>query len=279
MVLNKQEWSHNLKEIKPVVKDIFYKGNLSLLLDKGPKLAIVGSRHMTEYGSRVIEGWVPVLVNAGITIVSGFMYGVDQKAHQVCLENGGKTIAVLGWGIDWGVSENDIEMYDKILENDSLILSEYEGESKPERWKFPQRNRIVVGISDAVWVVEGAEKSGSLITAKMTCKANKKLFALPGQVTSKVASGTNNLIKNKMATMVTDPYDILSEFNLGEGQLKLDLRSSDIDPILGLLGDEPKTVDEVARVLRITVGEAIVRLSNLSLMGTIREQNGKFFIP
>ena len=84
-----------MKKVKPEIKNLYYKGNIDLLLDESPKLAIVGSRRMTEYGARVIEKWMPLLVDRGVTIVSGFMYGVDQAAHRACIENGGKTIAVL----------------------------------------------------------------------------------------------------------------------------------------------------------------------------------------
>ena len=278
----KEGWNDNLRSVKPPVKNIFYKGNLELLTSDLPKLAIVGSRRMTEYGAKVIEKWMRELVEAGVIIVSGFMYGVDQKAHRECLDNGGKTIAVLGWGIDWQVADNDVEIYEKILETDGLILSEYEGEDVPELWKFPQRNRIVAGIVDAVWVVEGAEKSGSMITARLAKQFGKKLFSLPGSVTSRVAEGTNNLIKKGEAKMVTRAGDILKEMGMGEGQISLDYRSqfSDNrylkDPVLEILENEAKSVDELARILRLPVSEVLIKLSNLSLKGLVGEINGKF---
>lgn len=155
-----ERWSESLRVIKPKVERVLYKGNVDLLLDEAPKLAVVGSRRMSDYGQRVIEKWMPSFVQKGISIVSGFMYGVDQAAHKACIENGGKTIAVLGWGIDRKVVGEDEKLYQKILEVDSLIVSEYEGEQEAELWMFPQRNRIVAGIVDAVLVIEGAEKSG-----------------------------------------------------------------------------------------------------------------------
>ncbi len=275
--LNKDLWTEEMKKIKPAVKNIFYKGNIELLTGNYSRLAIVGSRRMTDYGGRVIEKWMSKIVDAKVVIVSGFMYGVDQKAHWECIKNGGKTIAVLGWGIDWKVMDSDVEIYKKILESGGLILSEYEGDARPELWKFPQRNRIVAGISDAVFVVEGAIKSGSMITAKLTKQFDKKLLALPGMVVSKVAEGTNNLIKTGDAKMVTSVEDVLREMNLGLGQIALDL-SYGKDAILGILENESKSADELARILRQPVHEVLTKLSNLILRGSVEEKNGKYFI-
>ncbi len=270
-------WGENLNLVKPAIKNIFYKGDIKLLTNEKPRLAIVGSRRMTEYGAKVIEKWMSKLVDAGIIIVSGFMYGVDQKAHTECLNNGGKTVAVLGWGIDWPVVEDDVEIYEKILESDGLILSEYEGKAIPELWKFPQRNRIVAGICDAVLVIEGAEKSGSMITAKLAKQFDKVLLALPGQVTSKVAEGTNNLIKKGEAIMVTSVEDVLKEMGLGEGQMSLLGEAKILDPILEILENEGKSVDELARILRQPAQEVLIKLNNLSLRGLVEEKNGKYF--
>lgn len=277
MVLEKGLWNESLKTVKPPVKNIYYKGDISLLMGERPRLAIVGTRRITEYGAKVIEKWMSKLVDSGIVIVSGFMYGVDQKAHRECLNNGGKTIAVLGWGIDWKVADVDIELYEKILEKGGLILSEYGGCEVPELWKFPQRNRIVASISDAVLVVEGAEKSGSMITAKLAKKFDKVLLALPGPITSRVAEGTNNLIKKGDAKMVTSAEDILAEMSLGTGQMNLWQNIKISDPILEVLADEPKSGDELARILRLPVSEVLVRLSDLSLKGLVEERKGKYW--
>jgi DNA processing protein len=302
-ILEREKFLKSWEVIKSPVKNIFYKGNIDLLTGNYSRLAVVGTRRMTDYGGRVIEKWMSKIVDANVVIVSGFMYGVDQKAHWECINNGGKTIAVLGWGIDWKVMDSDVEIYQKILESGGLILSEYEGDARPELWKFPQRNRIVAGISDAVFVVEGAIKSGSMITAKLTKQFDKKLLALPGPVTSKVAEGTNNLIKTGDAKMVTSADDILREMNLGLGQLALVGRSQmsppradlhhrtdepmaqalaeDVryrDTILEILENEPKSADELARILRQPVHEVLTKLSNLSLRGLVEEKNGKYFL-
>ncbi len=277
MELEEILWSKDLKSIKPKIKNLYYKGNIDLLTGDHPRLAIVGSRRMTEYGAKVIEKWVGDLVNAGVVIVSGFMYGVDQKAHKTCLEMGGKTIAVLGWGIDWKVAESDIEMYEKILEKDGLILSEYEGEKAAELWTFPARDRVMAGICDGVLVVEAAEKSGSLITAKYARAFGKKVLAVPGQVTSKVAEGTNGLIKRGEGKLVSSVGDILKEMNLASGQISFLADRYDSHPILSLISDEPKTVDEISRLLKINMAELLSKLTEMSLMGQVEERGGKYW--
>lgn len=221
MQLNKVEWSGRLNLIRPRLERIGYKGNISLLLDEAPKLAIVGSRKMSWYGQKVIEEWMPTLVQGGVTIVSGFMYGVDRTAHQACLDCGGKTIAVLGWGIERKPTIGEEKLYQEILEVDSLIVSEYEGEQEGSRWSFPRRNRIVVGIADAVLVIEAEEKSGSMITARLAYEAGKVLLAVPGLVGSRVSEGTNNLIKSGKARGVTSVEEVMREMSLVKGQMKL----------------------------------------------------------
>lgn len=275
MELEKDRWSKNLFNITPRIERLYYKGMAELLLDDKPKLAIVGSRHVTDYGVRVIEKWMPEIVAAGITVVSGFMYGVDQVAHRACLENGGKTIAVLGWGIEKNPANDDVEIYEKIIENGSLILSEYEGKCGGNTWTFPARNRIVAGISDAVLVVEAAEKSGSLITARLAGKYDKKLMAVPGMVTSKVAEGTNELIKTGKAGMVTTAAEIIRGMGLSSGQVAFDWQEININPILAILQREDKSVDELAALLRISIPEVLGKLTELSLAGKITERAGK----
>ncbi len=275
MELEKSKWSENLKKIKPEVKNIFYKGNIDLLLDDSPKLAIVGSRRMTDYGQRIIEKWMPTLVNKGITIVSGFMYGVDQAAHSACLACGGNTIAVLGWGIDWPVAKEDEDLYTKILEVDSLILSEYPEKTTPQLWLFPQRNRIVAGVVDAVLVIEGSNKSGSMITAKLATRFGKKLLALPGPVTNRVSEGTNGLIQSGRARLVACAEDVLKEMELMPGQLKLSVVEIS-DPLVSLLADGERSVDELSRLLKMEVAVVLGKLTKLALSGVITEKEGKY---
>jgi DNA processing protein len=277
MELNKERWSDNLKLIKPKVERVLYKGNIDLLLESAPKLAVVGSRRMTDYGERVIEKWMPALVQKGITIVSGFMYGVDQAAHKACIENGGKTIAVLGMGIDCEPRAADAKLYQKILEVDSLIVSEYEGTYPADKWTFPARNRIVAGVADAVLVVEAAERSGSLITARLARVFGKKLLAVPGLVTNKVAEGTNNLIKNGKAAMVTSAEDIFFEMGLGNGQMKIGWQNTfPNNPILEALESGEKSADELARILKMPVTKVMEEIFCLEMDDLVKEKAGRY---
>lgn len=277
MELAKTNWGENLLKIRPKLQRLLYKGNIDLLLNDAPKLAVVGSRRMSDYGERVIESFMPSLVQNGVIIVSGFMYGVDQTAHKTCLENGGKTIAVLGWGIDWKVSSDDEKLYRKILDVDSLMISEYGGETRGSRWTFPQRNRIVAGIADAVLVVEAAKDSGSLITAKLATSFGKKLLAVPGQVTNKVAEGANELIKSKKAVMVDCVDDVLKELGMVTGQLKIGFNDIDLNnPILAALEDGEKSLDELALCLKMPLEELMQEILDLELTGFIESDLGKY---
>jgi len=174
-------------------------------------LAVVGSRKLTHYGKQAIERIVGELALAGITIVSGFMYGGDAVAHQTAVKVKGRTIAVMPCGVDRISPEDQEELYNEIIENNGMIISEYEGNMAPALWTYPRRNRIVAGLSKAVLVIEAGEKSGSLITANLAKKFKRKIFAVPGPITSSVSIGTNMLIKEG-AEMVTEARDILRWF-------------------------------------------------------------------
>jgi DNA processing protein len=206
------------------------------------------------------------------------MYGVDQEAHKACLENGGKTIAVLGWGIDRQVSADDEKLYQKILKAYSLIVSEYEGKMLGNRATFPQRNRIVAGIVDAVLVIEAAEKSGSLITARLANSYGKPLMAIPGLVTSKVAEGTNNLIKHGKAVMVTSVQEVLQVMGLASGQLEMRFEPKQSgNPVLLALESGEKSVDELVRILKLPMAKLMEEVLSLQLEGLIEEKSGKYF--
>lgn len=228
-------------------------------------VAIVGSRRMTSYGRRVLERLVPPLVTAGASIVSGFMYGVDNDAHRIALECGGKCIAVLGWGLSWV----------KLPVNPNfLIISEYEDDQKPQLWMFPKRNRIIAGLSEAVVVIEAGEKSGSIITADWAFKYGKKLYAVPGPITSSVSVGTNNLIQAGKAKILINANDVLKDMGLGVVK-EPDIRQNKF-PILTCLFKEPMTPDELAVTLHRDVSTVSSELSLLELQGLVYEENGKY---
>ena len=269
---NLGKWEQ-IGRIKPALKELWYRGDLELL-DKRPKLAMVGSRRMSSYGALVIEKWMPELVANGVVIVSGFMYGVDQKAHSECLASGGATIGVLGWGIDRPGTEMDQKLENQIEKN-GLFLSEYPGSIEAALFMFPARNRIVAGIVDAVLVIEAAEKSGSLITADWATRTGKPLLALPGNVTSRISKGTNWLIRENKARMATEVGDVLSALGLS-GKKEKQLMLS--DPILELLQTEPKMIDEIVKITRLSVGEVMGKLSEWELSGLVECRGGRYYV-
>ena len=190
-------------------EQLFYRGNWSeeIFLKC---LAVVGSRKMSEYGKRVVERLVPKLVEKGIVIVSGFMYGVDSEAHWQCLRGGGKTVAVLGNGLDILYPKNNGRLYDSILNKGGLVMSEYENDFGPKKWTFPERNRIVAGLSKAVLVIEGGERSGTLITARLAAEQGKTVMVVPNPIDSLVSRGANLLIREG-AVPVRGMGDIMEE--------------------------------------------------------------------
>ena len=194
------------------IKALSYKGNWSEdIFDNC--LAVVGSRHLTSYGRRATEQLVTEAAAAGITIVSGFMYGGDEAAHSAAVKCGGRTIAVMPCGINVIHPSNQKELYQEIINKNGLIISEYTDDFKPTTYSFVQRDRIVAGLSKAVLVTEAALNSGSLITASYAKKFGRKIFAVPGQISSEVSKGTLKLIKDG-AEVVTSAQDILNYFKM-----------------------------------------------------------------
>ncbi len=251
-----------LLDLPQVPKQLFYIGKWHPEIFANC-VAVVGSRRMTEYGRRAVEMIVPKLVFEKKTVVSGFMYGVDQYAHETCIKNGGKTIAVLGWGIRQTLENGDRKLANTIIASGGLMLSEWE-EQRPTLWTFPVRNRIVAALCSDVIVVEAAQKSGSLITANIARSLKRNLWAVPGPITSRTSIGTNALIAEGKARMW-----------LG-GSPTTTVKSD--EPILQVLGDASMTADELARSLGAPVSEIGAQLSMLTLTGDVREQGGKYYV-
>ncbi|MBI2008308.1 DNA-protecting protein DprA [Candidatus Amesbacteria bacterium] len=233
--------------------------------------AVVGSRRMTQYGQRVVEKLVPVLVHEGWTIVSGFMYGVDQAAHKTCLDCGGRTIAVVGWGINWqGISEEDSKLESRITNNGGLIISEWK-EQQPAYWTFPARNKIVAGLSERIYVVEAAAKSGALITAEMGRQLGREIWAVPGPITSSVSVGVNRLIGSGQAKMWLPGESVRVE----EYKSVSNRKNAEI---YALLQNEVLTVDDLVRATGRRAEEIGSELTMMMLSGDIVEKDGKYYV-
>ncbi len=269
-----------LKKLKDPPRELYYRGTWDNSLFK-KSLAVVGSRRSTSYGERVCDQLILGLVIEKVTIVSGFMYGVDSLAHQKTLEFGGKTVAVLGGGLDVLYPPENEKLYLDIIAFGGLIISEYPADQQPQLWTFPQRNRIVAGLSSlGVLVVEAGEKSGSLITAELARKLKKPTFAVPGPITSSSSTGTNRLIKEGLAKMVLCAGDIIKISALKTTKTDIEKQSSasGIEPkILAILSAEPLTLDEIARKLSINIIETSQTLTMMAIKNTVEEKNGKYY--
>jgi len=265
---------------KDAPEKIYYKGNWDSEIFKNC-LAVVGSRRLTSYGRKITEQLVTEIASAGVTIVSGFMYGGDEAAHKAAAEAGGRTIAVMPCGIDMIHPEYQEELYNKILENKGLIISEYEGKFPPANWTYPRRNRIVAGLSKAVLIVEAGLNSGTLITAEFAKKFSRKIFAVPGPLTSEVSKGTAQLIKEG-AEVVTEARDILKDYNISLTKPNLAKPSLNIEgieqEIINQLQKEPLEADNLARILGMSVSKIGTTLSLMQLKGFINQEGGKYYV-
>ena len=195
-----QVYPQKLREIYRPPLILFAQGNLKLLQEN--VITIVGSRQATDYSQLVLNKIVPQLVKSNFVIASGLAMGVDVMAHSVTLNNGGKTIAVIGNGLNHFYPERNSQIQRQII-NEGLVLSEYLPDTPPRPFRFPERNRILAGIANSVIVTEAKEKSGSLITANIALQENRNIYAVPGPINSQLSIGPNKLIEAG-ATPITD---------------------------------------------------------------------------
>ena len=273
-----------LKEIgKDAPKQLYYKGNWDEEIFENC-LAVVGSRNMTTYGKRVVEQIVAEVAAAGITIISGFMYGVDAQSHRAALQGGGRTIAVMPCGIDLIHPEYQQDLYVEILNNNGLIVSEYDGDMAPALWTYPQRNRIVAGLSKAALIVEAGEKSGSLITANFAKKFKRKVFAIPGPISSETSKGTLQLIKEG-ASLVTSAQDILDFYRIKPAFAKASAGKREFKGLEGIEGkiierlqNESLEIDAFSRILNVSAAKLGTILSLMQLKGFIQKEGNKYYI-
>jgi DNA processing protein len=248
-------------------------------------IAIVGSRNATHYGLKVAEEFGQGLARRGIGIVSGMALGIDAESHWGCLTGKGFTVAVLGNGIDIIYPKNNRKLYEKIIENGTVISENPMGTS-PSPSNFPQRNRIISGLARGVLVVEATKNSGSLITASIALDQGKDVFAVPGSIESYKSRGCHFLIKHG-AMLVENADDIMEGLGMNyPGMSKTDTFIKRILPdmndietaVFNILGDYPMHIDEIQKQGNIASGELSGTLTKMELKGIIKQLPGKMFV-
>lgn len=282
--ISKDSIPKQLFEIPEPPKQFFLAGNM-------PKpgnflLCVVGSRRYTQYGKEVTEKLIAGLSGFPITIVSGLALGIDSIAHEAALRSGLQTIAVPGSGLDPKViyPRSHIGLAERIVSAGGGLLSEFEPTLKAAPWTFPQRNRIMAGLSDAILVIEAEEKSGTLITSRLATDYNKDVFAVPGSIFSAQSAGPHMLIRLG-ATPVRSSEDILEQFGIDaevkQSVLPLDI-SDDEKLTLELIQELSKdsggvTKNDVLRESTLGTSQAAAVLMSLEISGLIEEKMGKIF--
>ena len=192
--IENEKYPESLRKIYDSPKCLYVMGNVGIL--NAPSIAIVGCREATEYGKKAATYFAYNLAKQNVNIISGLAKGIDSYAHIGALQANGKTIAVIGSGLDIIYPKENEQLAKEIIAKGGAIISEYPLGTKPEKAHFPARNRIISGLSNGVLVVEAKEKSGSLITADFAMEQGKEVYAVPGNINSLNSVGTNNLIKD-----------------------------------------------------------------------------------
>jgi len=268
-----------LREIADPPTVLYYRGTL----DRQDRyaIAVVGSRAATPYGRQVARSVSEGLAAMGFTIVSGMARGIDSIAHMGAIRRGGRTIAVLGSGIDVLYPPEARGLYEKIC-GAGAVISEFPPGTPPNRENFPRRNRTISGLSLGVIVVEASRGSGTIITARYALDQNREVFAVPGNITSANSRGTNELIKNG-AKMLTRPDDVVRELGpLLKGFIKSEQRvavemSTEERRICDILSGEPVHIDDITREAGIPASRVLGILLGLELKSVVGQVEGKKF--
>lgn len=262
-------YPHNLRYIEDRPALLFYKGNLDYEKDRN-SIAFVGARKCTDYGKWACKNLTQGIANSGITTVSGLAYGIDAMCHKSTLEVSGRTVGVIGCGIDKIYPKQNRNLYEQ-LEERGLILSEFPLGTDPRSFNFPRRNRIISGISLATVVIEAKEKSGTMITTRCALDQGKEVFAIPGNINSIYSKGTNKLIQegSKLITCADDileELDYLLEFSEIKNEIDYSSLEKDELNIVKYIEENPNsTADILSSNLNINIDEINYLLTSLEL--------------
>lgn len=271
-----------LREIHDPPLILYVKGDL-IPADLPCPLAIVGTRRPSAYGQRLAKEFASTLAAAGATIVSGMALGVDSLAHRGALEAGGRTVAVLASGPDYCYPSSNRPLYKMLTEGtQGCVVSEYFPGITPETWRFPARNRLISGMSQAVVVIEAGEQSGALITAQMAFEQNRDVFAIPGRLDNPMSVGTNNLIKKTTARLLTSCQELIKELGWAAAtsaqsiptMVELFGREKEL---YDLLSAEPVHFDLLCERTGMPTGELSASLTMLELAGIVTRHPGDWY--
>jgi DNA processing protein len=284
LTLEDKEYPENLKTISDPPSVLYLKGDLKK--EDRISLAIVGTRTASDYGLRIAEKLAKELSEHGITIVSGLAMGIDSAAHKGAIKSKGRTIAVFGNSLEEVHPRSNQKLAGEILRSGGCLMSEFPLGTKPEKWTFPRRNRIISGLSLGVIVVEGAQDSGALITARFGLEQGKEVFAVPGSIETNKSIAPHSLIKDG-AKLIENTQDIFEELKhllpatkeKRTAEFKnFDALTHDEKKVLDFLSLEPLHIDEISEKTDINMQSLSALLLNLELNGFIKQLPGKKFI-
>ena len=262
-----------LAELHDPPSRLFVRGEVDAL--SRPNVAVVGARSCSAYGAQVARTLARELAAVGVVVVSGLARGVDGEAHRGALEGGGRTVAVLGCGIDRDYPRSHAELARRIVAS-GAVVSEYPPGVEPAPWRFPARNRIIAGLSLATVVVEARERSGALITADFALELGRDVFAVPGEITSGLSAGTNDLLRQGAAPL-TCVRDVLEGLGIEPEPTPRTASVSDAArSLLGLLGDGAAAADELTRASGLSSAEVAAALVELELGGLAAQADGVY---
>ncbi|MDO8663285.1 MAG: DNA-processing protein DprA [Candidatus Wildermuthbacteria bacterium] len=267
-----------LGEIKNPPKVLYYRGEI---LPAENYFAVVGTRMYSPYGKQVAIEIAGDLAEAGLTIVSGLAPGIDTFAHQVTVERKGRTIAVLGTGVDEKsiYPQSNLKLAEKILETGGCIISEYPPGTRGTQFTFPQRNRIISGLSLGVLVIEAKQKSGALITADYAKKQGRKIFAVPGPIHALNSRGPHYLIKNG-AELVENANDILEELNLPQKQTRnvlVGFENKEEGLVINALKEGALDSDKIIEKTKLSASTVASALAILEIKAKVRNLGGNIY--